>query len=309
MKEIAELRALKDKAPAIPEFEFENEDSKNLFEAFRAGKVSEVRDYLDRQHKIDKAIGLDVSAETAAEIVKLGMQIKYKDLTPAEIEYKFKKQFGTPAKPTQAEAEEDVAYQSRISQWQDQVNDRQMELLIEAKLAKPEITAAKAKIVLPEIEQATDDDYLQYKQGLEEESKLAAETIAAYKAFTPKSIETKINFKDEANKIDFDFQFEPDQESFGKSIEMISDIQQFYKSFYNQDGTPDRKKFLDAVYFASNKDKIILEAIKQAKNATIKAMIPDNNTGGIVKQMPQSQADLSEFDKQMRQSLHGYGGF
>jgi len=303
IKEIEELRALK-AAPPVIEYEFENEQSKKLFEAWQKGKTNEVREYLQREHQIDQYLNADVTPESAADIVKLGMQLKYKDLSPAEIDYKFKKTFSVPPKPIQSAEEDETDYNQRLSAWEELANDKKMELLIEAKLAKPELSAAKSKLVFPEIA-SEDEGYVQYKKSLEqqtqfqaEQAKRDAEIAAIYKSFTPKTLETKLPFIDEPNKINFEFQYEPDAESFGKAQAMVTDEQSFFNSFKNPDGTPDHKGFLEAIYFAKNKDKMLLEAIKQGKNATIKAMLPDNS-GGVVRQMNVQSGEPTELDKAM----------
>src|SRR4051812_21872073 len=97
IQEIEALRAFKASPPAA-EFKFENEESKRVAEALQAGKFEEVYQVLDQQMKIDRlAIG-EMTPETAGDIIKLGMHLKYKDqnLTPAEINYKFNKQYAMP---------------------------------------------------------------------------------------------------------------------------------------------------------------------------------------------------------------------
>ena len=44
----------------------------------------------------------------------------------------------------------------------------------------------------------------------------------------------------------------------------------FFDTYTNSDGTSNRKRFLEDIYFAMNKDKIIREAINQGKNAMLK---------------------------------------
>lgn len=305
LKEIEQARSSK----GVAELNFENDDSAALFKAFQTGKTEEVYSYLHSQRQIDSLLNKEVDKDSAADIVKLGMQLKYKDLTPEEINYQFNKQFSIPAKPVQDIDEEDNEYSNRVAQWEGVVRDRTFELTIAAKQYKPELAAAKKQLVLPKIDDSVDEGYLQYKQMLEEQAKAPQrqqEIEAAYKSFTPKAIETKINFKDEANKIDFDFQYEPDNEGFSKAVNMACDINIFFKEFSKQDGTPDRAKFLDAMYFAFNKEKVLKEAMNQAKNATIKAMLPDNNPDQ--RQQP-SLAEPSELEIQMKRALKGYAGY
>jgi hypothetical protein len=81
---------------------------------------------------------------------------------------------------------------------------------------------------------------------------------------------------------------------------MVSDIDLFWKQFINPDGTPDRIRFAKAIYFAVNQDKVLTEAMKQSKNATIKASLPDNSqNGGLIRQMVTGPEEPSEIDKQM----------
>jgi hypothetical protein len=305
--DIESLRAFK-AAPPVNEFKYENPVSEKIAKALNAGNLAEVHQILDQQLKIDRLTAGELTTEMATEVVKLGMQLKYKDLTPKEIDYKFNKQFALPPKPALLPAEDQEEFDARVTEWQAKIEDRNTELMIEAKMAKPELQTSKQKLVFPEIAQQTDDDYVEWKKAVERNQTIAAETTEAYKSFTPKTIETKINFKDEANKIAFDFQYEPDAEGFTKAVEMASDVTLFWKQFINSDGTPNRGKFLDVVYYALNKEKVLLNAMNQTKNATIKASLPDNTNGGLVRQMPQTQ-EPNELDKAMRESLKGYGGF
>jgi hypothetical protein len=301
IKEIEELRLFKAN-PTREELKFENDQSKQIFEALRAGKVNEVAAILSQQHKLDSLTSAEVNKDNAAEIIKLGMQLKFKDLTPAEIDYKFNKQFSLPKEPTLLLDETDEDFANRKAEWQDKVQDIEMSKVIEAKLAKPDLDAAKANLKFPEIENNVDEEYVQWKSSIEQQSKLAEENKEAYKKFIPKQLETKLNFNDEANKIAFEFQYEPDAESFNKTVESISNADFFWKNFQNQDGSPNREKFLKTMYFALNAEKVLMEAMKQSKNATLKAQLPDNSTGGLNRQIAQTQ-EPSELDKLMNQSL------
>lgn len=302
--EIEQLRVLKQKPP-VADIEFADAKSENIFKALQGGKMDEVYNFLDEQRKLDRFTTGEVTEDSAAEIIKLGMALKYKDLTPAEINYKFNKQFQIPKEPVMTDMDDEDEFKLKHSDWKEQVNSVKMDMMIEAKFAKPELEAAKSKLTLPSIEQAVDPDYqnyLQFQKELEDVQKQDAAINEAIKTFTTKQLETKLNFKDEANKIDFDFQFEPDQESFAKAIEMVTDNSKYLDSFKNADGSFNHKALLEAVYFGKNKEKVIMAAINQGKNAAIKASLPDNSNGGLNRLAPQTQ-ELSDFDKQMQESL------
>lgn len=304
IKEIEELRQFKAAPPQAP-ITFENEFNEKLFNAIKDGKTAEVYTYLEQQQKLEALTTAEVTDDVAGDIIKLGMQFKYKDLTPEQINYRFNKQFAIPKEPVQGDLEEDADFESRKADWANQVADIKMEKIIEAKLIKPELEAAKSNIKLPEINRQQDAEYVQWKQLMDDQIKLDNEIKEAYKSYTPKSIETKLDFNDEANKIAFQFQYEPDVEGFNKVVDMATNVDKFFNSFVKSDGTFDKQGYLEAIYFATNKDKILLEAMKQSKNATIKASLPDNSSSGTQRQFPQSQ-ELSEFDKKMRASLAGY---
>jgi hypothetical protein len=118
-----------------------------------------------------------------------------------------------------------------------------------------------------------------------------------------------LHFNDEPNKINFDFTHEPDPDSFKVAMDLVSDMEKFWNHFHNSDGKPDRKAFLKFVYNGLNAEKIANDALHQSKNATVKSKLPDNNSGGLVRNLPQGQEQVSELDAYMRASLKGHGGF
>lgn len=307
IREIERLRAF-EANPRNPEFQIPDDESGALLRAIAAGKKEDVWKILDQEMRIDRVVNGEVTKENAADIVKMGMQLKYKDLTPDEINYKFNKQFSVPPKPEKLVDEDDGEYQERVGAWQELANDKYMDMMIEAKLAKPEIQNSKGKFKIPEIETSVDEGYLQYQKMLEENTKQDEVTRAAYKALTPKDAETKLAFKDEANKIAFEFQYEPDGEIFNKAVEIASNADLYWKTFTNSDGSPNRKLFLESIMYALDKNKVLLSALNQAKNATIKASLPDNSQGGLVRQIAQPQ-EVNELDASMRAALKGFGGF
>lgn len=307
IQDIDRLRAFESQ-PRTPEFTVPDNESAAILRALAAGKREDVWKALDHEMRIERLLTGEVNENSAADIVKMGMALKYKTLSPEQINYKFNKQFAIPAQPQKAFDEEEDVYNQRVAEWQQIANDRKMELMIEAEMAKPELQNAKGKLEIPDIETPVDEGYIQYQKMLEESAKNDAETKAAYQKLTPKAIETKLNFKDEANKVAFEFQYEPDAEGFKKAVEIASNSDLFWQTFTNPDGTPNREKFLDAIYYANNKEKVLLAALNQSKNATIKAGLPDNSQGGLTRQTPQSQ-EPNELERNMQMALAGYGPY
>ncbi len=150
--ELEELRKLRETASSQADIEFANEQSAKFFKLLQEGKEDDLYSFLESKKKIDRLAAADLNSSTAAEIIKLNMAQKYKDLTPSEIEYKFNKDFGIPSRPVQKDIETDEEYQERVSAWDSKVKDIETEMLIEAKLAKPELEKYKSELVLPEIQ-------------------------------------------------------------------------------------------------------------------------------------------------------------
>lgn len=303
-KEIEELRGFKSNH-VKEELKFENPQSETLFKAIQAGKGDEVYEILAQQKKLEALTTAEITKDNADAIVKLGMQLKYKDLTESEIDYKFKKQFSIPKEPVIGDLDDEEEFKQKHSEWKGQVAEIEMEKIIEAKLAKPDLELAKSKLVLPTIAESVNEDFIQWQKSLEEQPIIEAAMKEEFKAVTPKSVETKVNFNDEANKIAFEFQYEPSGESLDKAKDMASDMGKFFSQFSDQAGNLDHSKLLKALHFSSNAETILIEAMKQAKNATIKSMLPDNSSGGAQRQIPQGQ-EMSELDKMMQASLAGY---
>lgn len=302
VNEIKELRALKANPPKA-EIKYENEESKQLHLALLAGKKSEVYRVLAEQERLETLTTLEVNKDTANDIIKLGMQIKYKDLSQDEINYKFNKQYAIPKPPVFNEDNEtQEQYDSRLTDWKEQVADIEMTKIIDAKLAKPELEAAKKNIVMPQLEsEAPDQDYLNYQTMMQEQAKLDAQTAEAYKTIAPKDVVTKFTFNDEASKVKFEFEYVPGEETFKKAVEIASDPQKFYGLFKNSDGSPNRQMFVDSVMYAMNKQEVLSNAIMQGSNARIKSQLPDNDSGGLVRQLPQDQ-QLSPLDQEMQRA-------
>lgn len=148
-KEIKELREMRTKTPE--QQKWENEQSKKIHELLREGKVDDVMDFYAKQKQIEKYTSGELNENNAADVIKLSMKLKYDNLTDAEIDYKYNKQYGFPRKPTDRDDLTEDENKARIDEWEERVNDIKMGRMIDAKLALPELQQAKTKIVLPDI--------------------------------------------------------------------------------------------------------------------------------------------------------------
>jgi len=301
LQEIEELRALKANPPKA-ELEYTNEESKLIAQALSEGKQDVVRDYLNRKMELDTILSQEVTDQNADTIIKMSMKAKYSSLNDEQIQHKFNRQYSIPKEPIQSVSEDDDEFQERHNEWKETVSQVKMDKVIDAQMALPTLEELKKEIVLPKIESVVDEDYLTWQKSLESLEEQDTLTKEAYKNLQPKDVETKVKFIDEANKINFEFQFQPDGEGFKKAVEVASDMDKFFKSFFNSEGKPNREMFVDAIYYAMNKQKVINEAIKQGSNARMKALLPDNNDGGLQRQNPQDMEE-NTLDYEMKRSL------
>lgn len=145
--EIEELRKRKESG-----IEFENEESKKFYEYAKEKKEDELLNFLQEKRKIDKLAESDIKdTNIAAEIIKLSMYQKNRELDQAEIDFLFNEKFQMPSKPEQGFDELDSDYEIRVAKWENRVNEVEKKMIIEAKLAKPELEKIKKDLVLPDI--------------------------------------------------------------------------------------------------------------------------------------------------------------
>lgn len=148
-----ELRKLKEQPAAQPEeFKFENDESKKFFQLIKEGKQDEIRRVLNQQAELDKLEKYEISdVSQASEIIKANLQFKYGDLSPQQIDRMYARQYTMPSKPVQHADQGDDEYAQDVAEWQRQVQEKEQDIMIDAKIAKPELANFKSKIVLPDI--------------------------------------------------------------------------------------------------------------------------------------------------------------
>lgn len=201
--EIDELRKLRETASSQAEIEFANEQSAKFFKLLQEGKEDDLYSFLENKKKFDRLSSItDLDTRSAAEIIKLNMQQKYKDLTPAEIEYKFNKQFAVPSKPNQGDMETDDEYQERLQNWEAKAKDIETEMFIEAKLAKPELEKYKNELVLPDVQfESESQGYQPTQEELEAQAALMNQFKESAKAALSSFDGFSVSVKDEEVEI------------------------------------------------------------------------------------------------------------
>lgn len=256
-KELEELRKLKEQAQTPAEIKFANDEAKRYFEAITNGKVDDLYNILHQQRQLDRLEKLTLAnASEAAEVIKANLQYKHKDLTPDEVNFLYNKRYALPAKPQQGE-QSDEDYAIQLEGWKQAVQEKEQEIVIEAKLAKPELAKYKSELVLPDIPKPQPQP-----TGPTQESLAAIEAArngflqkleSEYKNF--KGFESKV--KDESVEIPIAFNV-PDEEKTALYNELKDfDVNEFFEArWFDEKGNPKVDAMMSDLYLLKNPGKV-----------------------------------------------------
>lgn len=260
-----------EKLRTSPKLDFENENSRKFYEYAKEQKEEELLRFLEEKRKIDKLSVAEIKdTNTAAEIVKMSMYQKNKELDPSEIEFLFNEKFQKPAKPEQGYDELDSDYEARVSSWESRVNEIDKRLIIEAKLAKPEIEKIKNDLVLPDInpnrsQQVTPEVLEMQRQYVENVKSAITDSINSFDGFTA-------TVKDEG--VDFNVAYVPSveekqavEQQMREFVENDLDVNViFAERWVNPDNTINVKQMTKDLFLLQNEGKITQKYINEAAN-------------------------------------------
>jgi len=265
----SEIEQLK-KSKESSSVKFENEESRKYYEYAKEQKEDDLLAFLQEKKKIEKLANADIKdANTAAEIIKLSMYQKNKELEQDEIEFLFKEKFNIPEKPEQNYDELDSEYEQRVSKWESKVNEIEKRLVIEAKLAKPELEKIKSQLVLPEISPKqstfTQEEIEAQKKYINDFFVSANEVVNSFDGFSA-------TVKDEG--VDFNVAYTPSQEERQVVTEQLREFAEnnldanviFAQRWVNDDGTLNTKQMTKDLFLLQNEGKIAQKYVNDAAN-------------------------------------------
>ena len=287
--EIEELRKLKEQKPQ--DFKFENETSEKLFNALREGKEQEIYNYLHQKNQLDRVKSLDVSdPKNAAEVIRLNLKFKYKDLNDDEVSDIFHEQYEKPAKPKQTLEQDDAEYEETIKAWELRCNGIDRKMIRDAKMVKPEVEQFSQKLVLPDIPVS----------GTQVQNQPTQEELAALKAQADsfiKSAESVVgNFNDYSvavknNDVDLSVKYGFSQE---EKAAVSGQLKQFAETGFdanalfasrwlNQDGNINVEQVVKDLSLLNNGDKITQKFVTEAANQRLEAYIKSKKNVDVTK--------------------------
>lgn len=300
LKELEELRSFKAKP-----FDFTNDDSRKAFEYLKEGKEDDLYKILDQKRKVNKLLSAETIDENIADqIIKMGMQTRYKDLTTEEIEYKFKKQFSVPPKPVYDSVNEsEDEYAQKVSNWESAVSDVKMEKIIEAKVAKPELEKLKMELVLPDIPRVSPESAAPSQESLAEMQKIRDNFLAklnsGYTSF--KGYETKV--KDESGEIPVAFVV-PDEDKVAQRLKVENFEMDVYfnKRWFDENNVPNVEKIMADLYLLENSEKVFQGVANNAANQKLVQYIKQTsniNVAGTPPGTMQANTTQDDINKQI----------
>lgn len=300
--ELERLRAL-EKNPQREEIKFANDDSKKLFDLLKQGKTAEVRSYLDRQDRLDRLTQYDLSkADQAADILKAHLQFKNPDLTSKEVDRLISRKFTFPPKPANNLDLTPEENQAAINEWQQKVQEIEEDMIIEAKLVRPELAQFKSQLVLPDINYVDPAVAEAQQKELQEWQSNRANYLKALddiKNFTG----FQVKFNDKENGFDFAVPYGVAPEEVTALKGELSDFNRdkfFDERWFDKDGKPKVTEIASDIYFLKNKDKILQKMVNESA-AQLLVQVKKQRANITVGTTPQGtfQPDnLSEREKQ-----------
>lgn len=269
--ELQQLRDLREKGGTQSEIKFANEQSQKLFDAWREGKMDDVYSYLHQQRYLDRLEKLELTnVDEAAEIIKANLQFKYKDLTPKQIDRLYNKEYALPIQPRQELEESDEDYKIRVDEWKLKVQEKEEDILINAKIAKPELIKFKSELVLPDISnrsqqpEAPDPKVLERQE--QERRDFYLKTVdSEYKNFN--GFEAKV--KTESGDLPITFNV-PDEEKvvFANKLKDF-DFNGYFESRWFTNGKANVSQMMSDLYLLENPGKVFQGLSNNAGSAVL----------------------------------------
>ena len=235
---------------------FDNEVSKTLYNAIKAGKEDDVFNIIQEQKRFSQLLDGDIDENKASEIIKRSYKNKYSDLTDDEINLLMSEKYNAPTKPEKGAFDDDDDYDAKVSEWQKELDGYNKKLIIDAKIAKPELAKLKEEIKLPDVE-----NFAPGSEKDSEELKKARETYEQYLNNDYKGFDGfSISIKDEDGVKDIPITFGVSDEEKSQLKEILSDFSPdefLYSRWFSKEGTPLVKQMMADVYLLQNQAKIL----------------------------------------------------
>jgi hypothetical protein len=269
--EEAEQEFKKLKETKEPEFNFENETSRTLFNAIKEGKTDEVYEILNQQKKLEKLTTAELNSEIALDIIKTNYANKYKELDAEEIDLLIYENYFVPSKPEQGYGESDEDYAQKLKAWENQAQYAEKRMIMDAKIARPELAKLKSEIKLPEFRNETSQD-----EFSQEEIEITQQARSVYEKTLDSEFQNfngfSVSVKDEDVEIPITFNVAEDEKLAMKNeLEDFDSDSYFGERWFNEDGKPKVQQIMADKYLLENYSKIMQKVANEAASQRLLA--------------------------------------
>ena len=260
-------RPEKDKVDITPatELKFENEESRKLFEAIKAGKNEDVLNILSQQQTFAKLDTLKPE-----EIIKLNLKYSHKDYTDTEIQDLFEEKYSLPQKPEQDITESDDDFALREEKYKENLAKAERRIEREAKNAKTELSKFKQELVLPDIPQEDPKSAEPTQEDLDRLKKQGEQFLQAVDGSLNELNDYSATFKDKEVEIPVAYKIDKEEKEALKPLlnSLNTDLPQFFQQleWLDKDGQPNLKKVVSDLHILKNKEAVIQKLVNEAGN-------------------------------------------
>lgn len=265
--EVERLRQLQQQAATPAEIKFANDEARKYYEAITAGKSDDIYNILHQQRQLTRLEQMEIkSAAEASEIIKANLQFKYKDLSPQEIERLYTRQYALPEKPKQM-GEDDTEYAVVVADWQQRVQEREQDIMIDARIAKPELLKYKNELTLPDIPKVdpqpqgpSQEELAALQQYRNNFTQHFERDYAKFNGFT-------VTAKDGGVDLPVTYSVTPEELAASKQsvLDTVFNINQFIEGrWFDDKGNPNINAIQEDLYLLNNRNKVLQKIANDA---------------------------------------------
>jgi hypothetical protein len=266
----AELDELK-KLPKSEQAKFTPEEREKLFED--AYPILQSKKQLERVEKLDATKPKD-----AAEIIKLDLALKNKDLTQDDVDFIFSEKYEIPDKPKKTDDQDDDDYAAKVAKWESQVERINRRLSVDAKLAKPELSKFKSELVLPDIPKFNQQPEQPTQESLDAVKAIRDNFLRAVDTDFAKYDGFSTTVKDESVEYQVSFKIDDKDKAEIKKLAQEMNIDDYFgKRWFDEKGNTKVEQMMSDLYFLEKREKAIQGVANNAASERRKEIIKQNS--------------------------------